>query len=831
MFLRNTFHFFVILSALIPTGTVAQSPPRAWTSSEIQAGIERLSVLGSVLYVAAHPDDENTAFLATMANGFGVRTGYLALTRGEGGQNLIGPEQGALLGLIRAQELLAAREIDGAEQFFTRAIDFGYSKTMEETLAFWGKDSILSDIVYVVRAFRPDVIVTRFTSGRGGHGNHTSSGQLALDAFEAAGDPEKFPEQLEYVGVWKPTRIVWNAFRFGGAESSGEAATSVSIDLGRYDPFLGVSYTELAGRARSMHKSQGFGASESRGEYRNSFEHLAGSPAAASLFDGVELTWNRIPGGQEIAERLQSVSTSFDSRDPSLAIPDLFDLLVRMKHLPADPLVQKKIRDVEDLILACSGLWIDVTTDRRTFVRGDSVSVTLLAVNRSQTEFRVRKWGPVNGPVFDEPGRILEPNRPYMERRAIYVETDRRYTQPFWLREPPEAFRYRVPEMEQTGLAKDPAEFCVRVRLSSPYGSFEVLRPVRFRTIDPVEGERFEPVRIVPRVSAEFQDPVTIFPDSEPKVLSLRVTANAPVRHLEGGILLPKGFSAEPHAFVADDLSEGDITTIRFRVWRTSDAQSGEALVTGSADGEPVHFFARSARYSHIPPVTVLEKAAAQLVAADAGTGSLTNVGYVMGAGDEVPDGLQQLGYTVTLLSDDDLLLGDLDRFGSIVTGVRAYNTRPALRAAEERLTSYMERGGTFVVQYMTTSRTGPTQIGPYPLTIGRDRVTDENAPMRWLEPGHPVFHTPNRIHPGDFDGWVQERGLYFAASWDDRYKPLLACSDPGEDELRGGLLFAPVGRGAFFYTGLSFFRQIPAGVPGAYRLLANIISYGRTTE
>ena len=811
-----------LLLVLLCSSSLRSQVP--YESGELQLALQKLTVLGSVLYISAHPDDENTAFLATMAKDRHLRTGYLAITRGEGGQNLIGPEQGAALGVIRTQELLGARRIDGAEQFFTRAIDFGYSKSTDETLAFWGREEILSDIVWVIRSFRPDVIVTRFTPERGGHGHHTASALLAYEAFRAAVDPERFPEQLRRVRPWQARRILWNVFRFSRISGDQPTGLALTEELGSYNPLLGLSMGEVAGRSRSMHKSQGFGAMELRGTWTNSFEFVDGDTAREALMDGIDVSWNRVEGGKQVGDLLRQASESFDHRRPSSVLPLLLEALHLMDHLPDDPWVSVKRRELINAILASSGLWVEALSASDRAVAGAEIAVTTTVLNRSVLDVhvgRIRLTFSSRDSILDCPA---EPNVPLSVHLQATLPDTLSPSQPFWLRRPASHGRYAVDQWWQIGQPQNPPVLRAFVDIMLLGRPLALEVPVRHRWVDPARGELHRPLNIVPPVSVSIKDGVVLSVGGRP--VEVTVVAGNTVANRVGVIALdvPPGWTAVPAAHEVKFDSSLRERTVLFRLTPAAGASDGWIRATLRTSGETYDHVIRSVSYDHFEPQIMFEPALARLLNMDLQRGA-SRLGYIVGSGDEIPRLLAQIGYTVEPLSDEDLETGDLKRFDVIVAGVRAYNVRPTLRSTNHRLMEYVREGGRYIVQYVTRQELDIEALGPYPFTISRDRVSVEDAPVTILQPEHPLMSVPNRITEDDFKGWVQERGLYFAGQWDDRYDTALASHDPGEEPLAGGLLFARYGKGYFVYTGYSWFRQLPAGVPGAFRLFVNMLS------
>ncbi len=796
---------------------------RARTSSEIRLALDHLQTLGSVLYIAAHPDDENTAFLAAMAKGRGMRTAYLSITRGEGGQNLIGPEQGAALGVIRTQELLAARSVDGAGQYFTRAVDFGYSKSTEETMQFWNHDSTLADVVRVIRMFQPDVIVTRFTPTLGGHGNHTASAVLAMEAFDAAGDPTRFPEQLHSLKPWKARRLFWNVFRPDSILPSG----TVRIDLGTYAPLIGRSFAELAGLGRSMHKSQGFGASQNRGEAVNHFQVVKGDTASNDIFDGIVTGWPRVDDGGVCAELAERARTSFTVDNPAACIPDLLRLSHALGSLPDGPSVRFKRAQTAALIQSCAGFWVEFTTPAAQSAPGSAVPGTILAVNRSTDPFRVRS---IRLPFRDHDSIVnipLTANRSVRIPADIFIPATQPPSQQYWLRQPQSPGFYRTGPGDPVGLPTGPEPCIASVELEHPAGILRLDVPLMTRSVDPVEGEIYDPFAIVPPASIRPAEEVLLFPSQQERTLHVSVRpGNAALRGTLR-LLLPPAWRATPSSIpVALGATTGD-TTFAFTIVPGPAAKSGHVTVALDLQGATVTSGMTTITYRHIPRQVLLTPARVTLLRTQILSAG-GRAAYIMGAGDDMHPAIEQLGYIVTALSDEQIASADLSGFDVIIAGIRAYNTRAALRRQHTRFIRYAEQGGTYVVQYMTPQRGEAENIGPYPLTVSRDRVSEEDAHVKFLAPRHPVLTTPNRITGADFDGWVQERGLSFASAWDARYDSILAAHDRGEPDRNGGLLVAPIGKGYYVYTGIAFFRQLPAGVEGAYRLFANILSLRR---
>lgn len=832
--MRLLFFIVLVFALLLIPAPGLQGQWELSGTAQIQQALAALTTTGSVLMIAAHPDDENTALLAYFARGRNARTAYLSLTRGEGGQNLVGPEQGPELGVIRTQELLAARRIDGASQLFTRAIDFGFSKTAEETLAKWGHQEVLSDVVWNIRRFRPDVIILRFSgTSRDGHGHHQCSAMLGKEAFFAAADPAKFPEQLKWVQPWKAKRVFFNVFSFT-REQEKEAAglsTALEIDTGEYNPVLGRSYSEIAGLSRSMHKSQGFGAAQRRGPVKNYLTLVAGEQAAKDPLDGVDTSWGRIAGGAAVGELLARAAQSFQPEHPERTVPLLLEARRMVRAIQA-PLAKYKLEEIDEAIALCAGLWLDAAAGRYEAVPGSDLKIALTAINRSRAKISVEAMSVEDQSVPGERVK-LEYNQPHVRNIQFHVPAQQAYSQPYWLAKPVQGALYSVPDQKLIGVPENPPALRARFRLRAGQEAIEITRPVHYRYVDSLRGEVIRPLAIVPPVAVQVSAVPLVFPDAQPRATEVRVRAN--VANSSGRIewTLPSGWRAEPVQAYYRIGEPGESTVLRFTITPPAGDARAEAIAAAhTTDGRTVSQGGRTIDYPHIPPQALFPPSTLSLVRADIRMLS-KRIGYIEGAGDEVAEALAAVGYEVTLLTPQDLTAGDLGRFDAIVTGVRAYDVRPDLDTNRARLLRYVEEGGTLVVQYnkLESERRRPSgfALAPYPMTIGWARVSVEDAPVAFPDPESLLLAKPNRITPADFNNWVQERGLYFATKWDPRYKTLFSSHDPGEEPLEGGTLYTPLGKGAYVFTAYSWFRQLPAGVPGAFRIFSNLLSAGKT--
>jgi LmbE family N-acetylglucosaminyl deacetylase len=823
---------------------VAQRPFSG--TPEIEQTLARLNEFGRVLMIAAHPDDERTAVLAYFARGRNMRAAYLSITRGEGGQNLIGSEQGAELGVIRTQELLDARKIDGAEQLFTRAIDFGFSKTADETLLKWGHDRILSDIVWNIRRFRPDVVILVFSgTPRDGHGHHQASAILGKEAFEAAADSNRFPEQLKLVQPWKARRLVraeWGGFGGRGGRGGTQPAPlpkTGTAETGAFNPILGYSYEELAVLSRSMHHSQGTGAMRHPGPATIQFELVEGDAGSKDLFDGIDTTWaGRFPrGGPAIGLILAEAARTFEPAHPEKTIPLLLKARPLIAALP-EPGAKMKLEELDEAIAQCSGLWVEAQARQPEVTPGATLSFTTTVLNRSSVP--VTFDGAVIEGIWKEPlpakAAKLEYNQGAIAEFSRQVPASQPYSQPYWLVKPASKDVYTVDDQTLIGLPDTPPVLQVRARLSIDGTPFEVVRPVHYRYADRVEGERDRALVVVPAAAVNLSDSHAIFPTDAPRRVQVAVKAN--IANVSGALRMeaPAGWKVEPASRAIQIATAGEQQQLDFDVTPPPGDATATLRAVATVGGREIASGMEVIAYPHIPTQVLFPPADLKLVRADIRV-TAHKVGYIMGAGDAMPDALRQMGLDVTLLSRSDLAQGDLTRFDAIVAGIRAYNVRSDLRANQPRLMEYVKNGGTYIVQYQGGEGGGPGQaqqeapssnIGPYPITIpggNSYRVTVEEAPVVFPHAGSPLLQTPNRISEKDFDGWVQERGLNFATKWDPHYQTVLSSHDPGENALEGGELWTRYGKGVYIFTAYSWFRQLPAGVPGAYRLFANLLS------
>jgi len=821
--------FFI--SCLLMIKSMAQSH---YTSADIFLGLRKLNVLGTVLYVAAHPDDENTRLLTYFSKDKLYRTGYLFITRGDGGQNLIGDEQGVELGLIRTQELLSARRMDGAEQFFTRAFDFGYSKTPQETFTKWDKEKILADVVWVIRKFQPDVIITRFpTTGEGGHGHHTASAILANEAFTVAADPKRYPEQLKWVQPWQAKRILWNTFNFGG--NNTQRSDQFKFDVGGYNPVLGKSYGEIAAESRSQHKSQGFGVARTRGEALEYFTPTGGDAMTTDLFENVAMNWQKIPGSENVSQLVQSAINSFDFLQPQKSIPLLVQIYKALVKLPSGSWRNKKMAETKNLIEAASGLWMESFAQQQYAVQGDSLRINSVLNNRLGVNAILKR---VSFDGFDSSLQtLLTSNKNLIINKTVFISENKALTQPYWIKEKMSEGYFTVSDQALIGEPDVQPSIVANYELVIEGENFSFSKPVRYKFTDPVKGEVYQPITVLPPLSVNTNPSLVIIKKNDPEQTNISITAKAnkgiQYKKAEVSLRLPRvelsSVIDTGEVFRKNEIKQYDFS---FKPLRIAKEEFAYPFVKMDTNSQQAFMALSTINYDHIPSINYFYTDAVKFLPIDLKTAG-KKIGYVVGAGDKVPEALEQMGFDVTFLTDKELARNSLKQFDAIISGVRAYNTNDWLNKYYEKLMKYVEQGGNLIVQYNTSNQIGPvrSKIGPYNFTINRNRITDENVPVDFLKPAHPVLNYPNKITDQDFKGWVQERSIYHATDLDKKFEMILRMSDPDEKPEDGSLVIAPYGKGFFTYTGLVFFRELPAGVPGAYRLLANLIALNQKKE
>ncbi len=799
-------------------------------SGEIYENLEKFNFLGSVLYVAAHPDDENTRLISYLSKGLNARTAYLSITRGDGGQNLIGTEIGELLGVIRSQELQMARTVDGGMQFFTRANDFGFSKHPDETLEIWNKDEVLQDIVQAIRSFKPDIIINRFDHRSAGstHGHHTSSAVLALEAYELAQDKNKYPSQIANYGTWKATRLFFNTswWFYGSREKFAEADKSrlVPVDVGVYFPTIGLSNNEISALARSKHRSQGFGSAGDRGNYQEYLELLEGEMPKdkSNLFDGLDTSWSRVEGGEIIKQIMADVMEKFDFRNPSNIVPDLLNIHSQLTSLKDSHWKRIKLVELNDLIINCLGLYIEASTDEQHYTLLDTVEIAIEWTNRSRVNVSAESIT-ING-ITTEINSILEPYTTVKEYQQFPIDQQTPFTNPYWLDKEKELGMYKVSEPSLRNLPESPAPIICEFILNIEGHTINSKRALNYRYVNPAEGEIREPISILPPATISFDKELYLLSSESEQIIKLKIRASR--EYVSGKLKLevPPHWKVIPDSMDFSINNKGAEETFSFVLVSPDKISESQINAMLEIDDKIYNKTLTTIDYDHIPFQTILSTAKSKIVKVPLQI-SGNKIAYLMGAGDRVPESLSNIGYEVQLIETSDLQQLDLSQFDAIVIGIRAYNTLPELKLYKELLFGYAEEGGTLITQYNTSRRLNFDDLAPYTIKLSRKRVADENAEIRILSPNHKVLNYPNKISEKDFSNWVQERGLYFPEEWDERYVPILSSNDKGEESLDGSLLIAEYGEGYFVYTSLSWFRQLPAGVPGAFRLFSNILA------
>ena len=833
--MRKQSLFFTLFSFFLFMSLSGQAPEK-WNSARIYHEIQKLNFLGSVLYLAAHPDDENTRLITYLANHEKANTAYISLTRGDGGQNLISPEIRELLGLIRTQELLGARQIDGGKQFFSRANDFGFSKNPDETFRIWEKEKVMEDLIAVIRYWQPDIIINRFDHRSPGktHGHHTASAMLGVEAFDMAADPKVFPNQLSRLPLWQPKRLFFNTswWFYGSQKAFDEADKSklVQFEVGVYYPLLGKSNNEIAAESRSMHKSQGFGSLGVRGSETEYLELLKGDlPENNKLFSGINTTWSRVKGAEKVGILLKKVENNFSMEKPYAVIPDLLAAMKELEKLEDSYWKREKLRDLKLIIKQSLGLFQEAVASESTATPGEMIKVQMEYIQRSPVKVVLQSLQVLPSIGDTVLNMEMSNNKVFKLAKQIQIPRNIPLTSPYWLTDQWNLGVYTVKDEKLRGLPETPKSLKVRANYLIDGFTFSLESEIVYKTDDPVGGEIYQPFEIIPAITGSFQESVNVFASRDSQRLEIVVKANK--SSLTGSVTLevPQGWTFSPKEQTVQFNRKGEEKVIAFWVTPPTFQSEGNATVIMKAESERYDKKLLIIKHPHIPAQTVLLSSNAKVVRIDLEK-SGEKVGYVMGAGDVVPASLSQMGFQVTQLHVNNLTEENLKSFDAVVLGVRAYNTVEGIEFKQKALFNYVENGGNLIVQYNTTGdlKVSEKELAPLPMSLSRDRITDEDAPVTFLVPNHSILNFPNKITEIDFKGWEQERGLYFPGKWDNAFTPVLRFNDPGEKPLDGALLVARHGKGYYIYTGLSFFRELPAGVPGAFRLFANMISMGK---
>ena len=825
---------FSFIITLLTFSLIQAQKPKTPSSSQIYESIQKLNFLGTVLYIAAHPDDENTRLISYMSNHVKARTGYLALTRGDGGQNLIGPEIRELLGVIRTQELLAARRIDGGEQFFSRANDFGYSKHPNETLAIWNKEDVLSDVVLAIRQFRPDIIINRFDHRSPGttHGHHTSSAMLSFEAFDLANKKSAYPAQLKQTNLWQPKRLFFNtSYWFYGSQEKFDAANKsnmINFDIGVYYNLKGLSNNEVASIASSQHLSQGFGRLSQRGSQNEYIEFLKGDSLTNNddVFAGIDTSWNRVKGGKTIGTILSKVEEDFDFTNPSTHIPQLLEAYKLLQNIEDDYWKKQKTKELKSIIEMCAGLYLEASAENNWATQNESINLNIEALNRSNYPIRLESIE--NGSDLNISKNItLTENTKHTFKEQLQIDNEQQSTSPYWLTKKGTLGMYQVDNSNLIGLPETPRAYRINFNLLIDNTPITFTKNIIQRYSKPDKGELYRPFEIIPEASVKIPEKVIIFENEKQKDIEVIVKAGRD--NLEGYVEVchPKDWNIYPEKQKVSIANKGEEQTFLFTVIPPKNQSEGNISPIVYINDKNYTKELIEINYEHIPFQTVLLPSESKVVRLDIKKKG-ENIAYIQGAGDVVPESLQQIGYQVRVLKPEEIDTETLSGFDAVVIGIRAYNIVEDLKFKQQLLFDFVAQGGNMIVQYNTNRRLKTEQLAPYDLKLSRDRVTDENAEVTFLNPQHPLLNSPNKITQKDFEGWTQERGLYFPNEWANEFTPILSMHDKGETPKDGSLLVAKHGKGYYIYTGLSFFREFPAGVSGAYRLFANMLSIGK---
>ncbi len=846
----------IVIFFLLTISLQISAQQTEWNSSRILLEIEKLNTTGSVLYIAAHPDDENTRLITYLANDKKVRTGYLSLTRGDGGQNLVGEEQGAYLGVIRTQELMAARRTDGGEQFFTRAVDFGYSKSADETFSKWPHDSLLADVVWVIRNFRPDIIITRFPADeRAGHGQHTVSAMIAEEAFAAAADPTKFPEQLKYVSVWQTQRLFWNNSTWWDKELPNKIANGdknlVSFDVGGYNALLGKSYGEIAADSRTNHKSQGFGATPTRGEQKEYLELKKGNAVISNtdLLADINTTWERYRQGSEIKIVLEKIIADYDISHPEKSVDALLTIYNMLDKMPADKFIDFKKQQCQNIIAACLGLWLEPVAEKQSYGAYEKIKLVSTALKRTDYPIVLESIQyfdkPSNSFITDKVGEILPPGINQIDTLITYFPYNVYYS-PYWLSEKfpdQQTSLFTVKSLQQRLLPENKPAATITYTIKIGDRSFKFEKAVVYKETDAVKGEIYRPLQILTSETAETSTPLIFVKSGNIPEVILHIKALTDNYSRKIYLLNDTSRIKTDPPFIEVNLGENESVELKFKILETV---SGAMILTPAfyrvdtltildeetytekqltvSSAIPV-LKSVTIHYDHIPDQFIMEDLKIKLVNINCAKPAL-KIAYIEGAGDKVDESLKQFGLNITTIKPEQITAEELKKYDAVVIGVRAYNVSKTLADNQQIVLNYVNEGGLVITQYSTNWDSYAEQLGPYPFKITRNRVTDENSPVEFLLADHPVLNYPNKITKEDFNGWIQERGIYFTTDMSPEYKMPLAFTDPNEQPQSGSLIIADYGKGAFMYTGIVFFRELPAGVPGAYRLFVNMLSY-----
>lgn len=817
---------FTLLTTLSIPFLLNAQQVRPADASQIYHELNQLKHLTNVLYFAAHPDDENTRMLTWLVNDQHIPTAYLSLTRGDGGQNILGPHLGPALGLIRTHELLEARKLDGAGQYFTRAVDFGYSKTADETFKHWDELQLTHDAVWVIRNFKPDVIICRFPPDeRAGHGQHAASAIIAHKAFNAAGDRGKFPEQLKYAGAWQPKRILFNAYRFGSRNTTSD--DQYQEEVGQYNSLLGMGYGELAGISRSIHRSQGAGTRSVPGVQTEYFDLVDGDTLSKSLFDGIDITWGRIDR-KDIGKKIDDIIAKYDFIHPEKSLPALLALYKEVKSVKDNPWKEQKIEELKQLILHTSGFMAEMYTGSDEVVVGETAMFTVNFITRSgETPVKLLDFSCIG--KDSTCGNTMPNDELISFTKEITIPGSASLTEPYWLSSAQSSSgHYPIPDIKYLGLPNTPNPLVAVVNLLIGDVPFMVEVPLSYKTLDATHGDVVEQLRVVPDAVLEFTSAFYLAQDDNSFLTRVHIHTN---KDIKNGVLsvYNTGLSKEARNINLDAGSDTTITVKFDGTHAVAVMFSNTELFASLQLPDGTVYDKRQIRikYEHLPTLQFFSAAHTKILK-KTWKSTAKRIGYIEGAGDDVSEILRFAGFEVDILKGDDITLNNLQKYDAVMVGIRAVNTVDDIAIWMPTLLRYAKEGGTLVMQYNTAHRLNTKDIGPYPIELSYNRVTEEDAEVKILVPDHRLLSHPNKITQEDFENWVQERGLYFAGKWDEHYTPLFSMHDTGEEPLEGSTLYTQYGKGHYIYTPLSFFRQLPAGNTGAIKLLCNFLSAGK---
>lgn len=810
---RSITSIFIFLISII---SFAQAPQKL-NAVEIYEQVQKLNFLGKVLYVAAHPDDENTKLITYFSNHYHAQTAYLSLTRGDGGQNLIGTELREKLGAIRTQELLAARRIDGGEQFFTRANDFGFSKEPNETFSIWNKNEVMEDVIQVIETFRPDIVINRFSHNTPGttHGHHTASAMLSLEAYDLV--------------KHQPKRIFFNtSWWFYGSQEAFDAADKsklLAINSNVYYPLKGKSNNEIAALSRSQHKCQGFGTLGSRGDETEYLELLKGDlPSNTNLFEGIDTSWNRVKGGNEIGNILYEIEKNFNFGNPSVHIPNLIKAYDLIQNLEDSHWKNSKSKQIIKIIEACSGLFMEAVADTETTTKDSNFNINIEVINRSQSNAKLISVKALQLPILTKNALLKNNEKISFPIKNVIIGETVDYSNLFWLKEKQTEGMYRVSDKAIRILPEVSSNFPVVFTIEIEGKTIEFVKNICYKFNNPDDGETYVPFTVLPDVTTKIEPEVIIFNGTQTKEITVSVKAYKANAKGVLSLNIPTDWKVNPKEIPFEITTKNEEKKFTFTLYPTKPEIATKLSAKAQIGNQTFDNKLITIQYPHIPKQTILVPSESKLVKLDIEIKG-KNIGYIMGAGDEVNKNLEHLGFKVSTIHPNEISTEKLQQYDAVILGIRAFNVVEELKYKNKILFQYVENGGNLIIQYNTTNNLITKEIAPYNLELSRDRVTDENAKVTFVTPNHKVLNQPNKITEKDFTGWVQEQGLYYPNKWSSEFIPILASNDEGESSKTGSLVIAKFGKGNYIYTGLSFFRELPEGVSGAYRLLANMIA------